>query len=304
MIAKSIIDTVGATPLIQTSNIARIEGLQARILVKHEGRNPLSSAKDRAVRSMLQTAVDEGKLHKGDTVVEGTSGNTGIALAYLCRAMGFNAVLTMPENMSEERKTLLRALGAKLILTPKAGGMQAAVDEAKRYAQDGAFMLSQFTNPANPLAHYKTTGPEIEKDAGGEVDVFVSGIGTGGTFSGTTRYLKERYPNMMAVAVEPFSSPMLSKGCAGPHKIQGIGANFVPPLFDSALCDRIISVTNEDAYSTTRMLMREEGIFAGISSGAAYFAALTLARESEFCGKTIVAVLPDTGERYLSEGIF
>ena len=303
---SSLLDTIGNTPLIEARRIMEAQGATARLLVKQEGRNPLGSAKDRAALYMLRDAQQRGLLKPGGVIIEPTSGNTGVGLAYQCALMGYRLILTMPETMSEERKNLLRALGAELELTPGAEGMGGSVERAEALKKEipGAIILGQFDNPANAAAHYETTGPEIWRDTQGNVDVFVACVGTGGTLTGTARYLKEQNAAVEAVAVEPSESPLLSGGKAGPHKIQGIGANFIPSVLDRALVDRVLTVSSEEAYDGVRMLMHKEGLFCGISSGAACMAALQLACDPAYAGKTIVALLPDTGERYLSTGVF
>lgn len=303
-VSQSMFSLIGNTPLLQANRLMEREGVTARLLLKLDSFNPLGSAKDRAAYAMLTDAIERGALQTGGTLIEPTSGNTGVGLAYLCAAMGYTLILTMPESMSEERKSLLRALGAKLVLTSAAGGMDAAVKEAERLQKEipGSLILGQFTNPANALAHYRTTGPELWKAAGPDIGAFVAGVGTGGTITGTGRYLKEQNPNIRIVAVEPASSPLLSGGKAGPHKIQGIGANFIPEVLDRSLIDEIITVSDEDAYAYTKLLARTEGAFCGISSGAAVCAAIKLAKRSDL--RSIVAFLPDTGERYLSTGVY
>ena len=300
-IYHSVSQLVGNTPLLSVDNYVRQRQLPATILAKLERFNPAGSAKDRIALEMLDQAEATGALQPGGTVIEPTSGNTGIGLAAMAVARGYRVILTMPASMSAERRAMLKAYGAELVLV-ETGGMAGAVTKAEELAASipGSFIPSQFDNPANPAAHYKTTGPEIWRDAEGHVDIFVAGVGTGGTISGVGRYLKEQNPSIHIVAVEPASSPLLSQGHAGPHGLQGIGANFVPGNYDSSVVDEIVTVTDEDAYRTGRLLARTEGVMAGITSGAALWAADELARRPENKGKTIVALLPDDGNRYLS----
>ena len=300
-IYHSVSQLVGNTPLLSVDNYVRQRQLPATILAKLERFNPAGSAKDRIALEMLDQAEATGALQPGGTVIEPTSGNTGIGLAAMAVARGYRVILTMPASMSAERRAMLKAYGAELVLV-ETGGMAGAVTKAEELAASipGSFIPSQFDNPANPAAHYKTTGPEIWRDAEGHVDIFVAGVGTGGTISGVGRYLKEQNPSIRIVAVEPASSPLLSQGHAGPHGLQGIGANFVPGNYDSSVVDEIVTVTDEDAYRTGRLLARTEGVMAGIPSGAALWAADELARRPENKGKTIVALLPDDGNRYLS----
>jgi cysteine synthase A len=300
-IYHSVSQLVGNTPLLSVDNYVRQRQLPATILAKLERFNPAGSAKDRIALEMLDQAEATGALQPGGTVIEPTSGNTGIGLAAMAVARGYRVILTMPASMSAERRAMLKAYGAELVLV-ETGGMAGAVTKAEELAASipGSFIPSQFDNPANPAAHYKTTGPEIWRDAEGHVDIFVAGVGTGGTISGVGRYLKEQNPSIRIVAVEPASSPLLSQGHAGPHGLQGIGANFVPSNYDSSVVDEIVTVTDEDAYRTGRLLARTEGVMAGITSGAALWAADELARRPENKGKTIVALLPDDGNRYLS----
>lgn len=303
-IHESIIDTIGHTPLVR---INRLGGdLPGTVLVKLESFNPLSSVKDRIGAAMIRAAEEGGRLAPSGTIIEPTSGNTGIALAFVAAARGYRLILTMPETMSMERRQLLRILGAELVLTEAARGMQGAVDKARELTEStpGAVMLQQFENPANPAAHVSSTALEIWNDTDGAVDVFVAGVGTGGTITGTARVLKEKKPGVRIVAVEPAESPMLSEGRPAPHKIQGIGANFVPAVLERGLIDEILTVTAEEAGEMTRRLALEEGILAGISSGAALAVALRVAARPEMAGKTIVTLLPDTGERYLSTWVF
>ena len=300
-IYHSVEQLVGNTPLLSVDHYVRARGLEAVILAKLERCNPAGSAKDRVALEMLRQAEASGVLQPGGTVIEPTSGNTGIGLAAMAIAKGYRVILTMPATMSAERRALLKAYGAELVLVAE-GGMAGAVAKAEELAREipGSFIPGQFDNPANPAAHYKTTGPEIWRDTEGHVDIFVAGVGTGGTISGTGRYLKEQNPRVRIVAVEPASSPLLSQGHAGPHGLQGIGANFIPGNYDAKVVDEILTVTDEDAYRTGRLLARTEGIMAGITSGAALWAADELARRPENRGKTIVALLPDDGGRYLS----
>ena len=300
-IYHSVEQLVGNTPLLSVDHYVRARRLEAVILAKLERCNPAGSAKDRVALEMLRQAEASGVLQPGGTVIEPTSGNTGIGLAAMAIVKGYRVILTMPATMSAERRALLKAYGAELVLVAE-GGMAGAVAKAEELAREipGSFIPGQFDNPANPAAHYKTTGPEIWRDTEGHVDLFVAGVGTGGTISGTGRYLKEQNPRVRIVAVEPASSPLLSQGHAGPHGLQGIGANFVPGNYDAKVVDEILTVTDEDAYRTGRLLARTEGIMAGITSGAALWAADELARRPENRGKTIVALLPDDGGRYLS----
>lgn len=301
-IAKSLTELIGNTPLLEVSNIEKKYDLKARLLVKLESFNPGGSAKDRIALAMIDAAEASGDIKPGATIIEPTSGNTGVGLAWVASVRGYKLVLTMPDTMSVERRTLLQALGATLVLTPGSEGMAGAIRKAEelRDATPGSVILQQFDNPANPQAHYRTTGPEIWRDTDGQVDIVVAGVGTGGTISGTARYLKERKPAVMAVAVEPASSAVLEGKPAGPHKIQGIGANFIPANYDAKSIDRVVPVTDEAAVAASRLLASAEGVMCGISSGAAFSAALDLARNPDNAGKTIVAILPDTGERYLS----
>ena len=301
-IAHSIPELIGSTPLLRLERFAPGGG----ILGKLESFNPLSSAKDRAGLYMIRAAEEAGLLKPGATIVEPTSGNTGVALAYIGRQRGYKVVLTMPETMSQERRSLLSALGAELVLTEGAKGMSGAIAKAKELLETDptAWMPDQFNNPANAQAHYETTGPEIWRDTDGAVDVLVAGVGSGGTITGAGRYLKEQNPNIKVVAVEPAESPVLSGGKPGPHKIQGIGAGFVPGTLDMSVVDQVLTVPGEAAMASAKELARAEGILVGISSGAAAWAARELSKHPDFQGKTIVAVLPDTGERYLSTGIY
>ncbi|HIU05363.1 MAG TPA: cysteine synthase A [Candidatus Coprousia avicola] len=305
---SSIDQLIGNTPLIELTGLERELSLKARVLAKLESQNPGGSAKDRIARNMIDEAERAGRLrpYAGYTIIEPTSGNTGVGLTMIAAARGYRALIVMPETMSEERRRLMRAYGAELVLTPGTEGMAGAIRRAEELAAKTprSIIAGQFENPANPAAHYATTGPEIWEDTEGAVDVLVAGVGTGGTISGAGRYLKERNPNLRVVAVEPADSPVLEGGAAGPHKIQGIGAGFVPEALDTSVYDEVIPVTAENAFATGRALGRREGILAGISSGAAAWAALEVARRPENAGKTIVVVLVDTGERYLSTELF
>ena len=305
-IARSVTELIGRTPLLELCNYEEDHGLQATILAKLECKNPAGSAKDRVAVNMIARAAEEGKLSPGATIIEPTSGNTGIGLAAVGAALGYHVILTMPDTMSVERRSLIAAYGAEIVLTPGSEGMAGAVAKAEALHREtpGSIIAGQFDNPANPEAHYRTTGPEIWEDTEGNVDLFVAGVGTGGTISGVGRYLKEKNPNVKIVAVEPASSPLLTQGHAGPHGLQGIGANFVPDNLDRGILDEILTVTDQDAYETGRALARREGILVGITSGAAVWAAAELARRPENQGKTIVALLPDSGERYLSTPMF
>ncbi|QCB29132.1 cysteine synthase A [Corynebacterium endometrii] len=301
---NNILDTIGGTPLVRLNSLT--EGLDANILVKVESFNPANSVKDRIGKAIIEAAVESGELKPGGTIVEATSGNTGIALAFAGAALGYNVILTMPETMSNERKVLLRAYGAEIVLTPGSAGMQGAVDKANEILAntENAIMASQFANKANPEIHYKTTGPEIWDDAEGQVDAFVAGIGTGGTISGVGRYLREKNPDVKLIGVEPADSPLLTEGKAGPHKIQGIGANFVPEVLDRGLLTEVLTATSEESIETSRKLATDEGLLVGISAGANVSAALKLAAREEYKGKTIVVVLPDFGERYISTVLY
>ena len=302
----SIAEAVGRTPLVALKNIGRECALQAQLLAKVESMNPTGSGKDRAAAEMLREAEESGRLDKDTLLIEPTSGNTGIGLAALAAAKGLSLVIVMPDTMSEERRLMISAFGAKLILTEGRLGMQGAVDRAEQLHREvkNSLIVGQFVNPANPAAHYKTTGPEIWEDTEGCVDAFVAGVGTGGTVTGVGRFLKEKNPGVRILAVEPASSPVLSGGKSGPHSIQGIGAGFVPDNFDRSVCDEILTVTDEDAYSFAGLLAKKEGILAGVSSGAALAAAVRFASRRENAGKRIVVLLPDTGDRYLSCGLF
>ena len=305
-IYRSLDQLVGSTPLLEVAGFAKAAGLKATVLAKLECCNPAGSAKDRVALQMIRDAEAQGLLAPGGTIIEPTSGNTGIGLAAMGIARGYRVILTMPDSMSAERRALLAAYGAELVLTPGAQGMSGAIEKAEELSRSlpGSWVAGQFDNPSNPKAHYLTTGPEIWRDTDGHVDIFVAGVGTGGTVSGTGRYLKEQNPNVKVVAVEPASSPLLTEGRSGPHGLQGIGANFVPANLDRSLIDEIIPVTEEDAYTAGRRLARSEGLLCGITAGAALHAAAVLAQRSENAGKVIVALLPDTGDRYLSTPLF
>lgn len=302
----SIDQLIGNTPLLELSNIEKNLDLKAKVLVKLEYFNPAGSVKDRIAKAMLDDAEAAGKLNKDSVIIEPTSGNTGVGLASVAAARGYRLIITMPETMSVERRLLMKAYGAELVLTDGAKGMKGAIAKAEELTAEipNSFIAGQFTNPANPQAHIKTTGPEIWNDTEGKVDVFVAGVGTGGTVTGVGKYLKSRNPDVKVVAVEPASSPVLSKGTAGAHKIQGIGAGFVPDTLDTSVYDEVIAVENDDAFETGRLVGHSEGVLVGISSGAAVWAAIELANRPENEGKTIVALLADTGERYLSTPLF
>ena len=297
---------IGRTPLLELTHIEAAEGLQAKILGKLEYFNPAGSVKDRIAKAMIDDAEASGKLKPGSVIIEPTSGNTGIGLASVAAARGYRIIIVMPETMSVERRQLMKAYGAELVLTDGAKGMKGAIAKADELAQEipNSFVPGQFVNPANPDAHKRTTGPEIWEDTDGKVDIFVAGVGTGGTVTGVGQYLKSKNPNVKVVAVEPASSPVLSKGTAGAHKIQGIGAGFVPDVLDTKVYDEIIAVENDDAFATGRLIGHKEGVLVGISSGAAVYAALQLAKRPENAGKNIVVLLPDTGDRYLSTPLF
>ena len=301
-----ITDLIGGTPILKLNNYIALNELPANIYAKLEYFNPAGSVKDRIAKAMIDDAEAKGALKPGAVIIEPTSGNTGIGLAAVAASKGYRIILTMPETMSVERRNLLKAYGAELVLTDGAKGMKGAIAKAEELAQqiEGGFIPSQFTNSANPTAHFNTTGPEIWEDTDGKVDIFVAGVGTGGTVSGVGKYLKSKNPNVKVVAVEPAGSPVLSKGVAGPHKIQGIGAGFVPETLDTKIYDEIIAVENEDAFATGKTLARKEGLLVGISSGAAVYAATQLAKRPENKGKNIVVLLPDTGDRYLSTPMF
>lgn len=303
---KAISDLIGNTPLVELTHIEEKEGLDASVVAKVEFFNPAGSVKDRIAKKMIEDAEKKGLIKPGATLIEPTSGNTGIGIASVAAAKGYKAIMTMPETMSVERRNLLKAYGAKVVLTDGKAGMKGAIAKAQELAATtpNSFIPSQFENPSNPQAHYESTGPEIWKDTEGKVDIFVAGVGTGGTVSGTGKYLKDQNPNVKVVAVEPATSPVLSQGHAGPHGIQGIGAGFVPNTLDTSVYDEVFTVTNEQAYETGRLIAHNEGMLVGISSGAATYAAIQIAKRPENKGKTIVVLLPDTGERYLSTPMF
>ena len=303
---KGTLGLIGNTPLVEVTNIEKELGLEATVLVKLEYFNPAGSVKDRIAKAMIEDAEQKGILKEGSVIIEPTSGNTGIGLASIAAAKGYRIILTMPETMSVERRNILKAYGAELVLTDGTKGMKGAIARANELAEEipNSFIAGQFTNPANPQAHIKTTGPEIWNDTEGKVDVFVAGVGTGGTVTGVGKFLKSQNPDVKVVAVEPASSPVLSKGTAGAHKIQGIGAGFVPDTLDTSVYDEVIAVENDDAFETGRLVGHSEGVLVGISSGAAVWAAIELAKRPENEGKTIVALLADTGERYLSTPLF
>lgn len=303
---KAISDLIGNTPLVELTHIEEKEGLDASVVAKVEFFNPAGSVKDRIAKKMIEDAEKKGLIKPGATLIEPTSGNTGIGIASVAAAKGYKAIMTMPETMSVERRNLLKAYGAKVVLTDGKTGMKGAIAKAKELAATipNSFIPSQFENPSNPQAHYESTGPEIWKDTEGKVDIFVAGVGTGGTVSGTGKYLKDQNPNVKVIAVEPATSPVLSQGYAGPHGIQGIGAGFVPNTLDTSVYDEVFTVTNEQAYETGRLIAHNEGMLVGISSGAATYAAIQIAKRPENKGKTIVVLLPDTGERYLSTPMF
>lgn len=302
----SILDLVGKTPLVELKRIEEKEELQAKLIAKVESFNPAGSVKDRIAKAMIEDAEAKGLLKEGSVIIEPTSGNTGIGLAAAATVKGYRMILTMPETMSVERRNIVKAYGAEVVLTDGTKGMKGAIEKADELAKEipNSFIAGQFVNPANPATHKKTTGPEIWEDTDGEVDIFVAGVGTGGTITGTGEYLKEKKPEVKIVAVEPASSPVLSEGVSGPHKIQGIGAGFVPETLNTSIYDEIIKVENEDAFETGKYLAAEEAILAGISSGAALYAAIQLAKREENKGKTIVVLLPDNGDRYYSTLLF
>ena len=305
-IYSSVTELIGNTPLLELVNIEKKYNLDARILAKLECFNPAGSAKDRIAKAMIDNAQDRGELKPDSVIIEPTSGNTGIGLASVAAARGYKALIVMPDTMSEERRRLMKAYGAELVLTDGKLGMKGAIEKAEELAKEYAHSLlaGQFTNPINPQAHFDTTGPEIYRDTDGKVDIFVSAVGTGGTISGTGEYLKQQNPDIKIIAAEPAASPYLSKGIAGPHKIQGIGAGFIPQVLNTEIYDEIITVTDEDAYHFGKIMGITEGVLVGISSGAALYAAIETAKKPENKGKTIVVILPDTGERYLSTGMF
>ena len=305
-IYNGALELVGNTPLVEVKNIEEELGLEARILVKLEYFNPAGSVKDRIAKAMIEDAEEKGLLKEGSVIIEPTSGNTGIGLASIAAVKGYRIILTMPETMSVERRNILKAYGAESVLTEGAKGMKGAIEKADELAKEisGSYIPGQFVNPANPEVHRKTTGPEIWKDTDGEVDLFIAGVGTGGTLTGVGEYLKSQNPDVKIVALEPASSPVLSTGKGGPHKIQGIGAGFVPDVLNTTVYDEIFTVENDDAFATGKLLAKKEGILVGISSGAALYGAIELAKRPENKGKTIVALLPDTGDRYYSTPLF
>ena len=305
-IYKSVEELIGRTPLMEIRNIEKEEGLEARVLVKPEYLNPAGSVKDRIARNMIQDAEEKGLLKPGATIIEPTSGNTGIGLASIAASKGYRLILTMPETMSVERRNILKAYGAEIVLTEGARGMTGAIEKAEELAKEipGSFLTRQFENPANPETHRKTTGPEIWEDTDGKVDILVAGVGTGGTISGTGEYLKSQNPQVKVVAVEPSDSPVLSGGAAGPHKLQGIGAGFVPKALNTQIYDEILTLGSEESFAAAKLLAHKEGILVGISSGAALHGAIELAKRPENKGKTIVVILPDSGDRYYSTPLF
>ena len=306
MIFKSIDEMIGRTPLMQVCNLEKEHETKARLLIKIEAQNPSGSVKDRAAKYMIEDAEERGLLKPGATIIEPTSGNTGIGLAAIAASKGYKVILTMPETMSIERRNILKAYGAEIVLTEGAKGMSGAIEKAKELVEtiEGSFLTAQFENPANAKAHYETTGPEIWSDTEGQIDIFVAGVGTGGTLTGTAKYLKEQNSNIQIVAVEPFDSPVLSEGRSGAHPLQGIGAGFIPSVLDTTLYDQVITVKGEEAYAAAKQLTMREGILTGISSGAALHAGLQLAKLPENQGKTIVVLLPDSGDRYYSTPLF
>ena len=305
-IYKSVEEMIGGTPLLELTKLEGKWGLESRLLAKVEALNPGGSAKDRVAKRMIEDAEKAGILKAGATIIEPTSGNTGIGLAVMAAARGYRAIIVMPDTMSIERRLLMTAFGAELVLTEGAKGMTGAIEKAEELAREipNSFIPGQFDNPSNPAAHYDTTGPEIWEDTEGKVDIFVAGIGTGGTLTGVGRYLREKNPQVKIIGVEPASSPLLTKGIAGPHGLQGIGANFVPSILDTSLYDEVLTVTEEEAYQAGRDLAKTEGLLAGISAGAAVYGAAEVAKRPENAGKTIVVLLPDTGDRYLSTPMF
>ena len=305
-IYTSVSQLIGRTPLLEITNIEKTDNLKARVLVKLEGFNPAGSAKDRVALNMIDDAETKGILKPGSVIIEPTSGNTGIGLCSVAAARGYRCIIVMPDSMSMERRLLMTAFGGELVLTPGAEGMSGAIAKAEELQAQlpGSWIAGQFVNPANPEAHYRTTGPEIWEDTNGNMDIFVAGIGTGGTITGTGRYLKEHNANVKVVGVEPADSPLITQGHAGPHGLQGIGANFIPEILDTAVLDEVVTVTTEQAYTAGRRLGKEEGVLAGISAGAALHVALELAKQEENAGKTIVVLLPDSGERYLTTPMY
>lgn len=305
-IYESATALIGNTPIVEFKNIEKELGLKARVLAKLEYFNPAGSVKDRIAKEMIETAEAEGLLKPGSVIIEPTSGNTGIGLASIAAAKGYKVILTMPETMSVERRNILKAYGAEIVLTEGSKGMKGAIEKAQELLEStpGGFIPGQFVNPANPKAHYKTTGPEVWEQTGGEVDILVAGVGTGGTLTGTGKYLREQKPDIEFYALEPASSPVLSEGHGGAHKIQGIGAGFVPEVLDTKLYNGVITVKNEDAFTAAKLIAKKEGVLVGISSGAAFHGALELAKKPENEGKTIVAILPDSGDRYYSTPLF